>query len=790
MADITDTHDRTSRSGLWLTVLLAVLAAVLGSLNGLGRVDQILYDRAVTLTARPADPDILIVAIDDTSIDTLGRWPWRRAIHAALLDRLQGARAVGLDLIFAESDTVNPNDDQILANSIQRNGRTVLPIVLDRLNHPASIASPIPVLANAAAGKGFINARIDPDGVVREAMLTAQFEGKRQQHLALSMLDVGGDHDQAQRLLQRAGPDGTILIPYAGSTAHMRTVSYLSVLRGDIRTEDLRGKYVLVGAWATGLGDAYPTPVSHDLSGMSGVEIIANILQAAQDDVAFQRPAPAWNALFSALPVLLACLALWRLSPKRALLFSVVLFAGILLAAWLLLAYAYLWFAPTAALLSVALCYPLWSWRSQEAALRYMDHELRRLQREYPPVLNEARAQQAGPSASLESRVGELQRALERVRNLRRFLADGLDGMPDATLVFDQDGRMQFRNQAAVMYFQRLGMRPPRVGHPATHLLEKTISDDATRQRVADALSGHSAANDTSPWTADLEVRDYAGRDLILKCAPIHTAEGRFAGTVATLTDISRIRQAERQREETLRFISHDMRAPQSSILALVEMKQETSAADGQSETLARIAMLANRTLHLVDDFVHLTRAESMTISAVELDLGSLLQDGVDEFWGPAHKRGITLALRLPLPVAYVRGDQTLLMRALCNLIDNAIKYSPDHTRIECSIDGVGVDTGEAGINASTNTPTGIWRVNIRDQGQGIADDDLAQLFEPFARVGVDTKGDVGGAGLGLAFVRTVAERHGGSVEVQSKLGEGSVFTLCLPVAPDTPPAD
>lgn len=773
MADAADTVDRTSRSGLWLTIVLAVLAAVLGSLNGLGRVDQILYDRVAALTGRAADPDILIVAIDDASIDTLGRWPWRRAVHAALLDRLQGARAVGLDLIFAESDTVNPNDDRILADSIRRNGRTVLPVVLDRLSNPSSMAAPIPVLAQAAASSGFINARVDSDGVVREATPATEFAGERRLHLALSMLEVGGQPDKAQQLLQQAGPDGSILIPYAGSSAHMRTVSYLSVLRGDVPADELRGKYVLVGAWATGLGDAYPTPVSHDLAGMSGVEIIANLLQAARDGISYQRPAAAWNAVFSALPVLLACLALWRLSPKRALLVSVALIAAILLASWMLLAHANLWFAPTAALLGVALCYPLWSWRSQEAALRYMDNELRRLQREYPPVLNEARAQLAGPNASLESRVGELRRALARVRNLRRFLADGLDGMPDATLVFDQEGRMQFRNQAAVMYFQRLGMRPPRVGHPATHLLEKTISDDATRQRVAEALSGQRPADATSPWSADLEVRDYAGRDLILKCAPIHTAEGNFAGTVATLTDISRIRQAERQREETLRFISHDMRAPQSSILALVEMKQEDGAQDGQGDTLSRIATLANRTLHLVDDFVHLTRAESMTISAVELDLGSLLQDGVDEFWASAHKRGIALDLRMPLPAAYTRGDQTLLMRALCNLIDNAIKYSPAQTRIECGID----------------EEPGFWRVAIRDQGQGIAEADLARLFEPFSRIGVETRGDVGGAGLGLAFVRTVAERHGGSVEVASELGAGSVFTLRLPAAPAAPEA-
>jgi signal transduction histidine kinase len=141
----------------------------------------------------------------------------------------------------------------------------------------------------------------------------------------------------------------------------------------------------------------------------------------------------------------------------------------------------------------------------------------------------------------------------------------------------------------------------------------------------------------------------------------------------------------------------------------------------------------------------------------------------VDEFWASAKKRGIELVVRTPLPAAYVRGDQTLLMRALCNLIDNAIKYSPAGTRIECGIDAA----------------PGYWRASVRDHGQGIAPQDLARLFEPFSRVGVDTKTDVGGAGLGLAFVRTVAQRHGGEVEVTSELGAGSIFTLRLPMAPE-----
>ena len=212
MADAAHPQDRSSRSGLWLAAALIALAALLGALNGLGRVDQILYDRAVVMTPRPASPDILIVAIDDATIDALGRWPWRRAIHAALLDRLQGARAVGLDVIFAEPDTINPNDDAILADSLRRNGRAVLPVVLDRLDHPGSMSLPIPALAQAAAGLGFINARIDADGVVRESV-RVHYDGDWWRHLALTLLRIGGESDVAGRLLKRAQPDGGILIP-------------------------------------------------------------------------------------------------------------------------------------------------------------------------------------------------------------------------------------------------------------------------------------------------------------------------------------------------------------------------------------------------------------------------------------------------------------------------------------------------------------------------------------------------------------------------------------------------
>ena len=603
--------------------------------------------------------------------------------------------------------------------------------------------------------------------MVRESVLRVHYDGDWWRHLALTLLRIGGESDVAGRLLKRAQPDGGILIPYSGPPAHTRTVSYLSVLRGDLPANALRGKYVLVGAWATGLSDTYPTPVSHDTSGMSGVEIVANVLQAARDDIAYQAPPPWLNALFSALPALLACLALWRLSPKRALLVCLALLAAVLAASLLLLSQANLWFAPSAALLGVALSYPMWSWRSQEAALRYMDYELRRLQREYPPVLNEARAQSFGHSASLEHRVGELSRALARVRNLRRFLADGLDGMPDATLVFDEQGRMQFRNQAAVMYFQRLGMRPPRVGHPATHLLERTISDDDARQRLAgrtertgtrilalERRPGSARSRGTRP---DPQVRahPYGGRPICRHGGHAHRhlqhPPGRAPARGNAAFRVARHARAAKLDPGVDRHASRSGRARQPGRYPAAYRHAGAPHAEPGGRFRAPDPCG-------IDGYPPGRAGPGQPAAGWR---GRVL--------GCRPEKNIALATQPDLPVAYALGDQTLLMRALCNLIDNAIKYSPADTRIDCGIE----------------EDDGYWRISVRDQGRGIAAQDLDSLFEPFSRVAADTRKDVGGAGLGLAFVRTVAQRHGGTAEVSSEPGRGSVFSLRLPMAPE-----
>lgn len=473
-----------------------------------------------------------------------------------------------------------------------------------------------------------------------------------------------------------------------------------------------------------------------------------------------------WQALAaSCLPVLLTSLLLRHSSPGVALLLMVLALSVVLGGSFLILRYVHVWIPPSAALLILILSYPIWCWRNQEAVLRRMDDELNRLRMEYPPVLNESYMPMHGLHGPVEGRLRELHMALTRVRNLRRFLTDSLDGIADPTLVSDTDGQLRFRNRAAVNYFRDLGLRPPRVGQSTAWVLGQAVSEETAMSTISQALLGPQSTGRMAPWHLDLEVQDRMGHYLILKCAPIRTDKGVFAGTVITLSDITAIRQAERKREETLRFVSHDMRAPQNSILALVYLNSDETDPQKQREGWTRIGQLARRTLRLVDDFVHLTRAESVRITHACIDLNMMLHEAMDDFWALAQARSVTLSIDDGLPQALVCGDRALLLRAVCNLLDNAVKYTPAGGRVQVSLRADGPN----------------WQISVKDTGTGIAPEDLPQLFQPFSRVGPSARNDNNGAGLGLAFVHTVAWRHGGSVNVTSELGAGSTFMLLLP---------
>ena len=208
---------RFLRGDRFSTALILLLVALLASGSGLlGRVDNLLYDLGQRLHSRPPPADIVIVAIDENSLSKLGRWPWSRRLHAALVDRLKadGARVIGLDLVFAEPDASDQPADAVLAEAIGRAGNVVLPVLLEnsRVNGQVLETLPLPQLLEPAAALGRVHAELDQDGIARSIFLWEGVGAPVWPHFAQAVLDSAG---QLPASFSRTPPATADAMPFA-----------------------------------------------------------------------------------------------------------------------------------------------------------------------------------------------------------------------------------------------------------------------------------------------------------------------------------------------------------------------------------------------------------------------------------------------------------------------------------------------------------------------------------------------------------------------------------------------
>jgi two-component system sensor histidine kinase SenX3 len=316
-------------------------------------------------------------------------------------------------------------------------------------------------------------------------------------------------------------------------------------------------------------------------------------------------------------------------------------------------------------------------------------------------------------------------------------LRAGLHSVPAGIVLADKDGRVVLRNPAAT------------VGGHGDVLL-----DDAVRQLLRDAVAG----------TGGEQRVDLYGpppRVLAVRAIPL-----QGAGALVVIDDLSERARLDSVRTDFVANISHELKTPVGALALLAETLADSDDADVNRHLAEKMVAEAHRASSTIDDLLELSRIElGGRGDAEEVSLAAALGEVAARHRLPADTAGVRLEMGAANGLTVV-GDRLQLVSAISNLVDNAIKY-----------------TNRGGtVKVSVRADEGWVQIDVADDGVGIPARDLDRVFERFYRVDRARSRETGGTGLGLAIVRHVAANHGGEVVVRSREGEGSTFTLRIPV--------
>ncbi|HLT76700.1 MAG TPA: phosphate regulon sensor histidine kinase PhoR [Ferrovibrio sp.] len=363
--------------------------------------------------------------------------------------------------------------------------------------------------------------------------------------------------------------------------------------------------------------------------------------------------------------------------------------------------------------------------------------------------------------------IGELGVTVERLRRtlldekgqvaLQSTTADAiLNALPDPVLLLDSRRQIARANFAARKFFGN-----EMIGHDLAVVLRHPAVLEAA-DSVLHGESGLASAELTQPAPD--------GRSFSLRVAALPAGQGDTAA-VLTLHDVTALRRAEEMRADFVANASHELRTPLASLVGFIE----TLLGPARDDEEARIRFLgimrdqAARMSRLIQDLLSLSQIEMRAHErpSEPVALAPLLRDTAAALQPQAGARNITLQLDLDESLPAVRGARDELLQVFQNLIDNAIKYGRPDTAVEIHLRRRDQDWLE---------------IAVRDHGEGIPRDHLPRLTERFYRVDSARSRDLGGTGLGLAIVKHILNRHRGRLVIESEVGEGSIFSVRLPI--------
>ncbi len=379
----------------------------------------------------------------------------------------------------------------------------------------------------------------------------------------------------------------------------------------------------------------------------------------------------------------------------------------------------------------------------------YSDDELGRLARLFNYMTTELRRLN---NMNLAQIIAERNKTQTIIRNI----ADGV-------IVTDPKSRILILNSCAENWFEinekQVYSKP----------LSQIIKEPKLLQLTAEATSRKHSILPSIEISIKPE-NDWREKTLQARAARVQQEDGELIGIVTILRDITQQKEIDKMKTELVSMVAHELRSPLTSISGFSELLLDKDIPRDQAEEYANIILKeSNRLSELINKFLDISRIESGRIQPQksDLDMGEIVQMVVGSNSYLANKKNMQVEVHIPPEPCRVWADSGMMEQVILNLFSNAVKYSPENTRID-----IIVTPSEDQI-----------AVKIKDQGYGIPQHAVKKIFEKFYRVSSsnDPQRTAKGSGLGLALVKQIVDMHNGHIDIESVVDKGSVFTIYLP---------
>ena len=722
-----------------LTLSTLVLLGVCVALNILTPLGNVIFDGVQKIREQHTNKKIIVVAIDDRSLSELGGWPLSRSLYADFLKKLADTgnfpAAIGFDILMVDA-TVADND---FSKQIARH-RVILPVELRYSEaEKKMMVRPLPsVIQSAAVSLSHINVSFDEDGFIRGSRLAESGVP----HFSLAMSGLAIPNDAGQTTYVRF----SLMRPDIG----FPTISLSDALQNKYPLSIFKDAYVLVGATAPSLGDHYPSIYSgRQMAGTPGVIFQASLLNDLLQGNLITSASSQVSFVIYAVCLLMILFGILVLTPSAEMILTLFMTGMFLfISIFLLLKFNY-WLDPSPLLITVLAVKPLWAWRRMKMIIRFMQERAREISYLEPSPQKMGRWELLSQDAVLRySNI--LDRAIQVTKNRLENFEKVIHDLPEAIFILNADHELLLANKKFKLFFE-------------AYQFKSTVSID-----VLLGYLGHSfkylqellALPAGQKYLNIKNIQGSSGEYLVHQVQLQFDSVGEL--TLIMFVEVTELLRFQSQRDRTLQLLSHDMRTPVASILALCRKALlGNNSKEDADQSAHQITAQSKRLLSLMDDFILSIRADEPEYNLITILWDNLLDQAMYEVRHLMEERQMTIRVEELCEDIFIKVQIRLIERVLVNLLVNAVRYGQGGTEIVIRT---------ARFFDEQDLP--MVKCDIMNVVGGA---------DHSSRIQAESKG----FGLGLYFVDQVVARHGGSIvrHFPSDIGSMATVSIIFPIS-------